>query len=81
MPLIITCLFDNRLQTAQKSLTSIRMSDVWNPPKKALCYIYLQIDGEYTDAGNITTRRYPLDKEGKEKLFARLAGLARTPSR
>lgn len=45
--------------------------ETWNPPKNDLRYIYLQIDGEFTDAGNIKTRRYFLDNEGVEKPFAK----------
>lgn len=47
------------------------IAEAWNNPKNERRYIYLQIDGEHTAAGEITTRRYFLDNDGTEKLFAR----------
>ena len=47
------------------------IAEAWNNPKNELRYIYLQIDGEHTASGEITTRRYFLDNDGTEKPFAR----------
>jgi putative ATP-dependent endonuclease of OLD family len=47
------------------------IAQTWNAPKNDLCHIYLQIDGEHCDAGDITTRRYFLDNEGNEKPFSK----------
>ncbi|MFT6985213.1 MAG: putative ATP-dependent endonuclease of OLD family [Psychromonas sp.] len=53
------------------------ITEIWNPSKDSFRYIYLQIDGEISDSGEIITRRYFLDNEGNEKLFSkkRLANL------
>ncbi len=56
-------------ESGQRQYRSI--SEAWNNPKNELRYIYLQIDGERTAAGEITTRRYFLDNEGVEKPFAK----------
>ena len=54
-------------ESQQRQYKSI--AETWNAPKNELCYIYLQIDGECSDSGNIKTRRYFLDNEGVEKPF------------
>ena len=47
------------------------IAETWNTPKNERRHIYLQIDGECTDSGDIRTRRYFLDNEGIEKQFSK----------
>jgi len=56
-------------ESQQRQYKSIQ--EIWNPPKGVDRYIYLQIDGEVIDDGNIRTRRYFLDNDGVEKPFAK----------
>lgn len=54
-------------ESLQRQYKSI--CDIWNPIKEGHRHIYLQIDGELSDVGNINTHRYFLDNNGEEKKF------------
>ena len=55
---------DESLQRQYKSISA-----AWNPVKEGGRYIYYQVDGAITEAGNIITQRYFLDNQGQKKLF------------
>lgn len=56
-------------ESLQRQYRSI--CEVWNPAKRGNRYVYLQIDGELSDVGNINTSRYFLDNNGEEKKFGK----------
>jgi putative ATP-dependent endonuclease of OLD family len=54
-------------ESFQRQFKSIR--DAWTEMQDGIRYIYLQIEGEITDLGNVKTRRYFLDSSGNDKAF------------
>lgn len=56
-------------ESQQRQYQSI--TAIWTAPKECFRYIYLQIDGQISTSGEITTHRYFLDKEGNEIVFSR----------
>ncbi|WP_354623003.1 DUF2813 domain-containing protein [Psychromonas sp. MME2] len=47
------------------------INELWSPSSHGLKYIYMQVDGERSEVGNIKTYRYFLDNNGQKKVFTK----------